>query len=94
MRGKDGFLATVYASVYASVWCHDILVTAPEMQEEKGFSGDISWVNSEMCQSLVPRDNGHGTRNARGVPLQVYASVWCHNILVMAPEMQEEMMGF
>ena len=25
---------TIYASVYASVWCHDILVMAPEMQEE------------------------------------------------------------
>ena len=47
-----------------------------------------------MYQSLVPQDNGHGTRNARGVPLQVYASVYasvqCHDILVTAPEMQEE----
>ena len=33
----------VYALVYASVWCHDILVKALEMQEEfQGFSGDIN----------------------------------------------------
>ena len=48
---------TIYASVYTSVWCHDILVTAPELWEgSMGFYKSIS-------QFLTGATRCHSTRN-------------------------------
>ena len=48
------------------------MVTTPEMQEEKGISGNVT-----IYASVRHHDNpGHGTRNARGDPLQVYINVY------------------
>ena len=59
VRGKNLF--SILVDLCIKAWCHETMVTAPEI--------------------------------ARGVPLQVYASVYasvrCHDILVTAPEMQE-----
>ena len=57
---QEEFLFSGNFTIYASDWCHDILVMAPEMQEEILFSGEL------YIFYLVPQDPGHGTRNARG----------------------------
>ena len=80
-------------------WCHETIVMAPEIWEERmGFQllfilqfgamtilvmaselwegRMVFWLHwclyFSLCLGLVPQDNGHGTRNMRGNPLQVY----------------------
>ena len=54
----EGFLVILVVSQMYQSWCHEILVTAPEIWE--GFS-----INLYLGSKLVPWDPGHGTRNMR-----------------------------
>ena len=90
MRGKDGFSATVYASV----WCHDILVMAPEIWEGRMVFWLYWCLYFSLCLGLVPRDPGHGTRDMRGKLLVIsanlqYNKTWCHETMILAPEIWE-----
>ena len=55
-------------------WC-PILVTAPEMQEEKGISGDVT-IYASILLSGATRQWSQHQRYARGDSLQVYIDVY------------------
>ena len=77
-------------TIYASVRCHDNPGHGTKNYEREELIFYISWL-ADMPK-LVPWDNSHNTRNMRGkdgFSATVYSSVWCHDILVMAPKLWE-----
>ena len=74
-----------------------ILIDSWISLNERESSGDISWFRD--ISKLVPWNPGYGTRNARGNFWSCQLThrcnkAWCHEILVTAPEMQEEFYKF
>ena len=100
MRGKNLFSILVDLQICQS-WCHEILVTAPEIMRGKNFRNckNRSW-GSDVYKSISQFLTGAMKSWSQHQKLQeeeaffcvftiyalVYASVWCHDILVMAPE--------
>ena len=65
------------ATVHSSIWLHDNPGHEHQkLQEEEGIY--IVPAHSQLSptlQSGATRDPGHGTKNARGIPLPVYINV-------------------